>query len=84
MVRNEEILLPSHEQMLFLCKVFENKSWRPGLFLIRSKGGKPTPMLHVYLFGRPPFGMCCFEAVFGADYLSFEAGRQRRVVVGEA
>lgn len=83
-VGNEKVFLPPHEKMLSLCKVLEGEAGRPGLLCERLPCREPSPMLHVYLFRRAPFGMCCLEGMFCADYLAFKAGRQCWVVVCKA
>ena len=83
-VGHKKVLLPSHEQVLFLGKIPEGEAW--GLCLLGqwSPRLESRPVLHINLFRRAPLGMCCFERVLVPYNLALKIGGQGWVVVREA
>ena len=69
---DQEVLFPSHKQMLALCVVLACEVGRFGVLSKRFPGWETSPMLHVNLFCRAPFWMCSAERVFSTDDLAFE------------
>lgn len=67
MIGNEEVLFPTHEEVLTLGKISKCEIRSLRLFRLRSPSGKPSPMLHVGLFGRAPCFISSFKRVLGSD-----------------
>jgi hypothetical protein len=74
MIRYEEILLPTHEQMFALRKVSVCEIGFLGLFGERSPRLKPGPVLHIGFLVSAPGLVLGHECVFCADDFSFEKG----------
>ena len=72
MVRHEEILLPSHEDMFALSEVLVAETGLSSLSCYGLPGGKPVPVEHVLLFRGAPGRMSRCKGVFVANYLAFE------------
>lgn len=83
-IRNKEVLLPSHEDILSLRIVLVGEVWLLRLLCQWTPSGKSGPMLHVRFVGRPPVWMFRLESVFRADDLALEEGGQGRVVFSQA
>lgn len=84
MVRDEEILLPSHEHVLTLGKVAVCEIGSFGLLGQRLPRRKPRPVVYVrFLIGAPCF-VAGLERVLGADDFSFEERGQGGMVFCEA
>jgi hypothetical protein len=84
MVREEEVFLPAHEDVLALRDVRDVEVALAGLSLEGTEGLELGPVLEVDLVGRAPVFVLGEEGVFGADDFAFEVGRERWVVFGEA
>jgi hypothetical protein len=82
-IRDEEILLPSHEQMLLLIQVLRHLFLARGVFGYRLVCIEAPPVLPVDLFVGAPFRMLCNEGVFASDDLAFEVRCQAWVVFGQ-
>lgn len=75
MVREQEVFLPAHEDVLALGDVGEVEVALAGLFLQGAEGRELGPVLEVHLVGRAPVLVLREEGVFRADDLAFEVGR---------
>ena len=83
-VRDEELLFPSHKEILPLRRI-----WIYEVGLARrpresSERRKPLPVLHVHYCLRAPTRMFGHETVLGPDDLAVEVSRQGGVVGGQA
>jgi len=83
-VRHQEILLPSHVQLLALQMV-RRREVRCARGLIPGfPFREATPMRHVNFVATAPREMRRFEFVLGADNFGFEECCQSRMIVGQA
>ena len=83
-VRHEEVLLPSHEDVLALADVFVSEVRLLRLFGERPPSWEARPMLHVRLVRRSPGFVLGLKCVLGPDYLAFEERCEGWVVLSEA
>ncbi len=74
MIRNKEVLLPPHEDILTLRIVLVREVRLLRLLCQWSPRSESRPMLHVGLVGRTPVWMLGLEGVFRADDLALEKG----------
>lgn len=82
-IGNQEVFLPTHEEVIVLRVVLEREAWRLSLLRQWPPCGKARPVLHIDLFRGAPFWMCSFESVFVANDFSLEVGCQRRMIVSQ-
>lgn len=83
-IRDEEVLLPSHEHVLALRKIAVCEIRSFGLLGQGFPRRKPRPMVYVCLFIGAPCFIASEERVFGADDFPFEERRQGGMVFREA
>lgn len=84
MIRDEEVFLPSHEDVFSLSEIAVGEVGSLGLFSQRTPGREPCPVTHVCTLRCAPFFVAGLEGVFGSDDFSFEECRQGRVIFCEA
>ena len=85
MVGHQEVLLPSHKDVLALSRVLDVDL--PPLKRLLDEGpegGKVLPMTNINLVGRTPGRMLCNEAILWANYLSLKIGCQGRMIISQA
>ncbi len=84
-VRDQEVFLPPHEDVLPLIQVLDH--CRPALFRlleVRPEGGELVPVVEIDLLAGAPSLVLGDEAVFRANDLALKVCRERGVVVGQA
>lgn len=81
MVRDEEVFLPTHEDILSLRHIPNDNRPFTSLFLIRPKGIELTPMAQVNLWAGTPTVMVGEKAVLGSNNLSLKVGCQRWMIL---
>lgn len=86
MIRDEEVLLPPHEQVVSIEVVAQRE--RCGTVLRISgqglEGRETSPMCQIDLFGTVPRRVGCAEEMLGADDFAFEESGQGRMVIRQA
>lgn len=83
MVRDKEVLLPSHEDVFPLGEIPVGEIRSLGLLGQRVPGGEPRPMNHVGLFGGPPCFIPGLEGMFVPNDFSLKECGQGRVILRE-
>lgn len=78
-VRDEELLLPTHEDSSAIEGVLHRQVWLLELVLHMSEGGEPGPVHHVLLLVRSPVARQ--EAISASNDLGVKVGRELRPVV---
>lgn len=84
MIRDEEILLPSHEHVLALRIIAVCEIGPFGLFGQRFPRRKPRPVVYVCFFIGAPCFVASYECVLGADDFSLEECCQGGMIFREA
>jgi hypothetical protein len=79
-IRDEEVLFPAHEEVLFLHPVLRYQLGSRRVFGKRLVCWKSGPVLSVDLFVRTPLGMLCDERVLAADDLALEVCGETRMI----
>jgi hypothetical protein len=83
-IRDKEILLPPHKNMLALCKVAVCEIRPLRLFGKRFPSRKSGPVVYVCLFIRTPFLIASLKCVLGANNFAFKECGQGWMILGEA
>ena len=83
MVRDEKVLLPSHEEMFSLRIIAVAESVLLRLFGQWTPSGKAVPMLHINFNIGAPLRMTGLKGVLVPDNLAFKIRSQGRVLVRE-
>lgn len=83
MIRNEEVLFPSHEHVLALGKVSICKISSLGLFGKRLPGRKSGPVVDIYFLVGAPLLVSGLKCVLGADDFPFKKGGQSGVIFSQ-
>jgi hypothetical protein len=73
-VRDQEVFFPTHEDMVPLGNVSYDDWAFACLFLVWPEGMELGPVVYVYLVGRAPVLVLCYETVLGSDDFAFEVG----------
>lgn len=84
MVRDKEILLPSHEHMLTLSKVAVREISPLGLFGKWFPSGKTGPVMDIRFLVGAPFLIASLERMFSTNDLPFKECGQGRVIFCKA
>lgn len=79
-VRDKELLLPSHEHVFSISTVLVVEIWLLRLFGQRSPSRKACPVFHILLIAGTPVVMPGLEGVFRSNNLAFEKSGQGRVM----
>lgn len=82
-IGHEEMLFPSHEEILSLGKVLVREIGTFGLFGQRAPGREPAPVLHVDFFVGPPLWPVGLKSVLCSNDLAFEVGCEGGMVIGQ-
>lgn len=84
MVWHQKVLLPSHENVVSLCKVRDGDGTLAGYLLVRPESAKLGPVADVHLVVCAPVIVLGEEVVFCANDFSLEIGGQCWVVLGQS
>ena len=83
-VRNQEVLLPAHEDVFALGDVLDDdRGALACLFGVGSERGELGPVGEIRLVVGTPALVLGHEAIFGPNDFALEVCRQRGMVVGE-
>lgn len=80
MVGNEEVFLPTHENVLSLSQVRDSDGSLSYLFGVLSECCEFAPVTQIDFIRCTPARVLCDKFVFTADNLALEIRRQRRVI----
>ena len=80
MIRYQEFLFPTHEDVLPILRMLIVKIRSLCLFREWLPGREMSPMLHVIFLRGTPTLMTCLKRVFGSDYLTLEVRSQSCVL----
>lgn len=83
-VRDEEMLLPTHENVLPLRNITDHHRALARLLLEWAEGVELAPMAEIDLVGGAPALVAGDEAIFGANDFALKVCRQGGVILGEA
>lgn len=83
MIRDEEMLLPAHKDMLALGNVlYHHCGTSTCLFRVRSEGRELGPVGQIGLIVGPPALVFCHEAILVPNDFALEVRCERGVIVG--
>lgn len=83
MVRDEEVLFPSHPYILLLSNVRYRNGAFSSLLLIRSPWRELGPMTQIYFRSCTPVLMLRKEVILRTDYFALEVCGESRMILGE-
>lgn len=83
-VGDQEMLLPTHEDMVFLRRILSRELTILNFLLQWPERSELGPVAQIHLSAGPPVLVLCKEAVFASNNLSLEISRECGVILGQA